>query len=86
MEAVESLALDYCDTDQSGCLTWAEVEGCVEKHGDYLPNIEIHLPTEEKNFNEMAGDDECLTFEEWEDAVEGSEENGPLGILSDDYP
>ena len=64
--------MEYCDTDKSGCLTWAEVEDCFKKYADFLtPIIEnnnIPLPTEE-DFYKMAGKDECLSFEEWVDGM-----------------
>ena len=71
IEAAEGF--EQCDKDNNGCLTWDEVKECIEKYGPILPDIGIPLPTEE-DFDKMAGEDGCLTFEEWEDAIEGSEE------------
>ena len=59
--------MKYCDKNKDGCLTWEEVEDCIDKYGDFLPNFDIPLPTKE-GFYRMAGDDECLTMEEWEEA------------------
>ena len=46
------------------------MEDCVDKYGEYLPNFDIPLPTKE-DFDKMAGDDGCLTMEEWEAAMSG---------------
>lgn len=72
IEAAEGFAFEQCDMDNNGCLTWDEVKKCIEDYGPILPDIGIPLPTEE-DFDKMAGEDGCLTFEEWEDAIEGSE-------------
>ena len=72
IEAAEGFAFEQCDMDNNGCLTWDEVKKCIEDYGPILPDIGIPLPTE-KDFDKMAGEDGCLTFEEWEDAIEGSE-------------
>ena len=83
LKDAEALAIEACDKDMSGCLTWDEVVECVDKYGQFLPNFDIPLPTEE-DFNKMAGDDGCLTFDEWEEyadligdsAIETTEEEG----------
>ena len=74
MEAEEVSTFDQCDTDNNGCLNWDEVEKCIEEYGPILPDIGIPLP-EEEDFEDMAGEDGCLTIEEWVDAFEGSEES-----------
>ena len=58
--------MEHCDSDKSGCLTWAEVEECFKKYADFLTPIvdNFPLPTED-DFYQMAGEDECLSFEEW---------------------
>ena len=55
-EPFERLAFEKCDTDQSGCLTWDEVEECTKNLG---------FPLSKELFYEMAGEDGCLTFDEW---------------------
>ena len=72
-EAEEGCTFDKCDNNNNGCLSWDEVEKCIEECGPILPDIGIPLP-EKEDFDDMAGEDGCLTFEEWEDAFEGSEE------------
>ena len=74
MEAEEGFTFDQCDKDNNGCLNWDEVEKCIEEYGPILPDIGIPLP-EKEDFDDMAGEDGCLTFEEWEDAFEGSDES-----------
>ena len=73
-EAEEGFTFDQCDKDNNGCLNWDEVEKCIEEYGPILPDIGIPLP-EKEDFDDMAGEDGCLTFEEWEEAFEGSEES-----------
>ena len=68
IKQAEALAIEYCDNDGNGCLTWDEVEECIANYGKFLPNFDIPLPTKE-DFDKMAGDDGCLTMEEWEDAI-----------------
>ena len=56
IKKAEQIAFEMCDTDQSGCLTWDEVEECTKDLG-FLPS--------NRDFYEMAGEDGCLTFDEW---------------------
>ena len=63
----EELAIEYCDADKNGCLTWEEVENCVDKFQEYLVQFGIPPPTKEM-FIAMAHDEDgvpCLSFEDW---------------------
>ena len=74
--------MEYCDFDKSGCLTWTEVEECFKKYADFLTPIikNIPLPTEEE-FNKMAGEDACLSPEEWvDDMWKPFDQDGGVGI------
>ena len=64
VDAAVKFAIGICDKDKTGCLTWDEVEQCLEDYGQDLPNLGYSLPTYEE-FENMAGEDGCLTFEEW---------------------
>ena len=77
--------MEYCDSDKSGCLTWAEVEECFKKTADFLPStVDITaLPTQE-DFYEMAGEDECLSFGEWFNWWNPFDKDGGVGIEEDE--
>ena len=62
--------MNACDSDRHIGLTWKEMETCVERYSDVLEFV-ILLPTKEE-FNKMAGEDKCLTFEEWEHTINGT--------------
>merc|ERR1712226_1518353 len=70
MAEAERLAIQYCDTDKNGCLTWDEVQNCVAKFKDYLKEFGIPEPTKEM-FVAMAHEENgepCLSFEDWKKA------------------
>ena len=64
IKEVEGSAFEMCDKDRSGCLTWDEVELCIERYGPMFPDFDFSQLTR-ANFIKAAGEDECLTFEEW---------------------
>lgn len=70
MAEAERLAIQYCDTDNNGCLTWDEVQNCVASFKEYLEKFNIPEPTKEM-FDAMAHDEDgepCLSFEDWKKA------------------
>ena len=70
LEKAEELAIKYCDRDTNGCLTWKEVEDCVDNFHEYLEEFGIPPPTEEM-FTAMAHVEDgvpCLSFEDWKNS------------------
>merc|ERR1712179_59978 len=70
LEKAEELAIEYCDSDGNGCLTWDEVQNCVASFRDYLKASNIPEPTKEM-FIAMAHEENgepCLSFEDWKKA------------------
>ena len=69
-EKAEELASKYCDRDTNGCLTWEEVEDCVDNFHEYLEEFGIPPPTKEM-FSAMAHVENgvpCLSFEDWKNS------------------
>ena len=64
IEEAEASVFETCDKDRSGCLSWDEVVQCIERYGRDWPDFDFSLLTK-ANFFKAAGQDECLTFEEW---------------------
>merc|ERR1719312_2112241 len=77
MDKVEKLAIKYCDTEKpSGCLTWNEVQNCVDEFKEYLEEYGIPAPTKEM-FIAMAHVEDgvkCLSFEDWKKAQASAQE------------
>merc|ERR1711911_338065 len=70
LEKAEELAIEYCDSDGNGYLTWDEVQHCVASVRDYLKASDIPEPTKEM-FIAMAHEENgehCLSFEYWKKA------------------
>ena len=66
---MEEMAIEVCDTDKNGCLTWEETKACEEKYSGIFEDEGIPVPTEE-DFNAFdENDDDCLTIEDWEKHV-----------------
>ena len=58
---MEAPSVQYCHTDIKGCITWDEMEKCVEEIREYLRKLDIPLPSKEE-FDTVAGDDECVKY------------------------
>ena len=73
--AEERMAFMVCDSDRMMGLNWQEVKSCEERFAALLDAQNIPIPSKADFESADLNEDGTLLFEEWQQWVEGADED-----------